>query len=316
MLEELALVHELPREIIEYRGLSKLKSTYVDALPRLVNNKTGRIHTSFNQTITATGRLSSSDPNLQNIPIRGEWGKRIREAFIAEEGHLLLSSDYSQIELRVLAHLSQDEGFIEVFNHDGDIHTRTACELFGVRPELVTTEMRRSAKTVNFGIVYGISPYGLSQQLGIPPDKARSYIDTYFARHSGIRNYMDTLIKEAAETGSVSTIFNRKRAIPELKSPNRNIRQLGERLAINSPVQGSAADIIKVSMINIWRRLGKEGFRTRMLLQVHDELLFEVPEGEKDTVLRLVKEEMENAIHIRVPLKVDMSIGRNWGEAH
>lgn len=316
VLEELALVHELPREIIEYRGLSKLKNTYVDALPRLINTKTGRIHTSFNQTITATGRLSSSDPNLQNIPIRGEWGKRIREAFIAEAGHLLLSSDYSQIELRVLAHMSQDEGFIEVFNHDGDIHTRTACELFSVKPESVTTEMRRSAKTVNFGIVYGISPYGLSQQLGIPADEARSYIDTYFARHSGIKKYMDTLIKEAAETGYVTTLYNRKRAIPEMKSSNRNIRQLGERLAINSPVQGSAADIIKVSMINIWRRLGQEGLMTRMLLQVHDELLFEVPEAEKDTVMKLVKEEMENAIRLRVPLKVDMGIGRNWGEAH
>ena len=316
VLEELALVHELPREIIEYRGLSKLKSTYVDALPRLVNNKTGRIHTSFNQTITATGRLSSSDPNLQNIPIRGEWGKRIREAFIAEEGHLLLSSDYSQIELRVLAHLSQDEGFIEVFNQDGDIHTRTACELFGMSPESVTPEMRRSAKTVNFGIVYGISPYGLGRQLGIPADEARYYIDTYFARHSGIKNYMDTLIKEAEERGYVSTLYNRKRAIPELKSSNRNIRQLGERLAINSPVQGSAADIIKVSMINIWKRLGKEGFRTRMLLQVHDELLFEVPEEEKDTVMQLVKQEMESAIRLRVPLRVDMGIGRNWGEAH
>jgi len=316
VLEELALVHELPREIIEYRGLSKLKSTYVDALPRLVNNKTGRIHTSFNQTITATGRLSSSDPNLQNIPIRGEWGKRIREAFIAEEGHLLLSSDYSQIELRVLAHLSQDEGFIEVFNQDGDIHTRTACELFGMSPESVTPAMRRSAKTVNFGIVYGISPYGLGRQLGIPADEARYYIDTYFARHSGIKNYMDTLIKEAEERGYVSTLYNRKRAIPELKSSNRNIRQLGERLAINSPVQGSAADIIKVSMINIWKRLGKEGFRTRMLLQVHDELLFEVPEEEKDTVMQLVKQEMESAIRLRVPLRVDMGIGRNWGEAH
>jgi len=316
VLEELALVHELPREIIEYRGLSKLKSTYVDALPRLVNNKTGRIHTSFNQTITATGRLSSSDPNLQNIPIRGEWGKRIREAFIAEEGHLLLSSDYSQIELRVLAHLSQDEGFIEVFTQDGDIHTRTACELFGMSPESVTPEMRRSAKTVNFGIVYGISPYGLGRQLGIPADEARYYIDTYFARHSGIKNYMDTLIKEAEERGYVSTLYNRKRAIPELKSSNRNIRQLGERLAINSPVQGSAADIIKVSMINIWKRLGKEGFRTRMLLQVHDELLFEVPEEEKDTVMQLVKQEMESAIRLRVPLRVDMGIGRNWGEAH
>lgn len=316
VLEELALEHEFPKEILEHRTLSKLKNTYVDTLPKLVNPHTGRLHTSFNQTVTATGRLSSSDPNLQNIPIRGEWGKRIREAFIADEGHLLLSSDYSQIELRVLAHLSQDEGFIEIFKSDGDIHTRTACELFGITPENVTSEMRRRAKTVNFGIVYGISPYGLSQQLGIHPEEAKFYIDTYFMRHSGVKNYINTKINKAAETGYVSTIFQRKRAIPELKSTNKNIRQLGERLAMNTPIQGSAADIIKIAMINIWRRLKKEGLRTKMLLQVHDELLFEVPIKEKDKVQSLVREEMENAVKLDVPLKVDIGVGKNWSEAH
>ncbi len=316
VLEQLALEHELPKEIIEYRALSKLQNTYVDALPKLVNPKTGRLHTSFNQTITATGRLSSSDPNLQNIPIRGEWGKKIREAFIAEEGNLLISSDYSQIELRILAHMSQDERLIETFKHDGDIHTGTACELFGVPAEGITAEMRRSAKTVNFGIIYGISPYGLSQQLGISPEEARYYIDTYFSRHSGVKDYIDTLIKEAVETGYVSTLYQRKRAIPELKSTNKNIRQLGERLAINSPIQGSAADIIKISMLNIWNRLKKEGLQTKMLLQVHDELLFEVPEEEKDTVKELIKKEMESAVKLCVPLKVDIGIGKNWTEAH
>jgi DNA polymerase-1 len=316
VLEQLAFEHELPKAIIEYRALSKLKSTYVDALPRLVNLKTGRLHTSFNQTVTATGRLSSSDPNLQNIPIRGEWGKKIREAFIAESGNLLLSSDYSQIELRILAHMSEDEKLIEIFKKDGDIHTGTACELFGVTAEDVTAEMRRSAKIVNFGIVYGISPYGLSQQLGISPEEARYYIDTYFIRHSGVKKYIDTLIEDATEKGFVSTLFERKRAIPELKSANRNIKQLGERLATNSPVQGSAADIIKVSMINIWNRLNKEGFKSKMLLQVHDELLFEVPEKEKNAIKQLVREEMENAVQLRVPLKVDLGVGKNWTEAH
>lgn len=316
VLGQLALEHELPKEILEHRTLSKLKSTYVDALPKIVNPKTGRLHTSFNQTITATGRLSSSAPNLQNIPIRGEWGKRIRAAFIAEEGHLLLSSDYSQIELRVLAHLSHDKELIDVFKKEGDVHTKTACELFGVSPENITSEMRRRAKTVNFGIVYGISPYGLSKELTISPDEAKFYIETYFAKHSGVKNYMEKLIKQTSETGYVSTIFNRKRAIPELKSTNKNIRQLGERLAINTPVQGSAADIIKLSMLNIWRKLKKEKLRAKMILQVHDELLFEIPVEEKDKVKELVRKEMENVIELQVPLKVDIGIGKNWAEAH
>ncbi len=312
VLEQLSAGHELPREIIEYRALAKLKNTYVDALPKLVNPKTGRLHTSFNQTITATGRLSSSDPNIQNIPVRGEWGRRIREAFIAEEGNLLISSDYSQIELRILAHLSQDERLVRIFKEDGDIHTGTACELFGVPPEDVTSDMRRRAKTVNFGIIYGISPYGLSRQLGIPAEEARFYIEQYFARHSGVRKYIETLVQEATGAGHVTTIFGRKRPVPELKSSNKNTRQLGERLATNSPLQGSAADIIKVSMINIRKRLKSERLKTKMLLQVHDELLFEAPEREKGVVEQLVREEMENAVQLRVPLKVDISISKSW----
>jgi len=316
VLEQLALEHELPKEILDHRTLSKLKNTYVDGLPKIVNPKTGRLHTSFNQTVTATGRLSSSEPNLQNIPIRGEWGKRIREAFIAEKGNLFLSSDYSQIELRILAHLSQDKELINVFKKDGDIHTKTASELFGVSAENVTAEMRRRAKTVNFGIVYGISPYGLSQELGITPEEAKQYIDTYFERHGGVKNYIETLIKETTDTGYVSTLLHRKRAIPELKSTNKNTRQLGERLAINTPIQGSASDIIKLSMLNIWRRLKKEKLRAKMLLQVHDELLFEVPEEEKDRVKALVREEMESPVELQIPLKVDIGIGKNWAEAH
>lgn len=316
VLKQLALEHELPKEILDHRTLSKLKNTYVDALPKIVNPKTNRLHTSFNQTITATGRLSSSAPNLQNIPIRGEWGKRIREAFIAEKKHLFLSSDYSQIELRILAHLSQDKGLIEAFKNDGDIHARTASELFGVTTDNVMAEMRRRAKTVNFGIVYGISPYGLSQELGITPEEAKHYINTYFKRHGGVKDYIETLIKDTTETGYVSTLLHRKRTIPELKSTNKNTRQLGERLAINTPIQGSAADIIKISMLNIWNRLRKERLQTKILLQVHDELLFEVPVEEKDKVKALVKEEMEKAIELLVPLKVDIGIGKNWAEAH
>ncbi|HDZ62696.1 MAG TPA: DNA polymerase I [Nitrospirae bacterium] len=316
VLEQLGQEHELPQEILEHRSLSKIRNTYVDALPRLINPKTGRLHTSFNQTITATGRLSSSEPNLQNIPIRGEWGKRIRKAFIAEKGHLFLSSDYSQIELRILAHLSQDPELLDVFSKDGDVHTRTACQLFNVPAEQATSDMRRMAKTVNFGIIYGISPYGLSQQLKIPPDEAKHYIHTYFHQYKGVQQYMDALIKDAVKKGYVSTLLNRKREIPELNSSNKNTRQQGERLAINSPIQGTAADIIKLSMINIWHRLNKERLQTKMLLQVHDELLFEVPEKEMDKVRSMVKEEMEQVINLSVPVKVDIGIGENWAEAH
>jgi DNA polymerase-1 len=254
VLEELAASHELPREVLNYRSLNKLKTTYVDALPHLVNPKTGRIHTSFNQTTTATGRLSSSDPNLQNIPIRGDWGRRIRETIIAEEGNILLSADYSQVELRILAHLSQDEGLLDAFRNDIDIHTRTASELFGFPIDKVTSEMRRIAKTVNFGVIYGISPFGLSETLSISREDAKKYIEQYFGRHPGVKRYIDETLAGAKSKGYVVTLFGRRRSIPELKNQNSTVRQQGERLAINSPIQGTAADIIKIAMIQIGSR--------------------------------------------------------------
>jgi len=316
VLEELALEHELPGEILNWRTLSKLKSTYVDVLPKLVNPRTGRIHTSFNQTVTATGRLSSSDPNLQNIPVRGEWGMRIRRAFVAEEGFFLLSADYSQIELRILAHLSGDEGLIDAFRKNVDIHTRTAAELFGVSGEEVTAEMRRVAKTVNFGVVYGMSAFGLSGAIGSTREDARVYIEHYFEKHPGVRRYVEQVIKEAGRVGYVRTLFGRKREIPELRSPNAQKRALGERLAMNTPIQGTAADIIKKAMVNISNRLKTGGLQSRMLLQVHDELVFEVKEDELDAARDLIRHEMENAVALSVPVRVDIGYGRNWAEAH
>ncbi|MGE5300814.1 MAG: DNA polymerase I [Acidobacteriota bacterium] len=316
VLEELAEFHELPREVLHYRSLTKLKTTYLDVLPALVNPETGRLHTSFNQTATATGRLSSSDPNLQNIPIRGEWGKPVREAFIAEEGNILLSADYSQVELRVLAHMSGDEGLIEAFNRGLDIHARTASELYGLPIDKITEEMRRTAKTVNFGVIYGISPFGLSETLDIEREDAKRYITQYFDRHPGVRAYTERVLAEAAEKGFVRTLFGRKRPVPEIMSHNRNTRQLGERLAVNSPIQGTAADIIKLAMINISGRLKRESLKARMILQVHDELLFELPENELDKVKDLVRDEMEGALPLAVPVKVEIGHGRNWAEAH
>ncbi|WP_333656329.1 DNA polymerase I [Dissulfurispira sp.] len=316
VLEELSKTHELPMEILNYRTLYKLKTTYVDALPKLIDKKTGRIHTSFNQTVTATGRLSSSEPNLQNIPIRGEWGTKIREVFIADKGCILISADYSQVELRILAHISGDEGLIDAFNRDIDIHTRTAAELFNIPKESVTEEMRRIAKTVNFGVVYGISPFGLSEALNITPKEAATYIEQYFKKHEGVKNYMDDAVKMARENGYVKTLMGRKRPIPEINSHNTNIRQQAERLAINTPIQGTAADLIKIAMINIWQRLKERDLKTRMILQIHDELLFEVPETELETAKKLITHEMENALSLSVPLKVDMGWGKNWAKAH
>lgn len=317
VLEDLARTHELPGEILNYRSLSKLKSTYTDALPLMINKKTGRVHTSFNQTVASTGRLSSSEPNLQNIPIRGEWGRRIREAFIADEGSLILSSDYSQIELRILAHLSGDTGLIEAFKSGVDVHTRTASEIFGMEADMVNAEMRRVAKTVNFGIVYGISPFGLSESLNISKEDARAYIESYFGMHPGVRDYIEKTIKDAREKGIVATMFGRKRAVPEINAANTSTRALGERLAVNSPVQGSAADVIKIAMINIWNRLRAEkDDKAKMILQVHDELVFEIKEGYLDEVKELVREEMEGAALLSVPLKVDIGCGKNWAEAH
>jgi DNA polymerase-1 len=316
VLEELASEHELPREVLNYRSLTKLKTTYIDVLPVLVNGESGRVHTSFNQTVAATGRLSSSDPNLQNIPVRGEWGKRIRAAFIAEEGNLLLSADYSQVELRILAHLSGDEGLIQAFRTGIDIHARTASELFGVPVERVTAEMRRTAKVVNFGVIYGISAFGLSEALNMERKDAERYITQYFERHPGVKSYSEKVLAEAKEKGYVTTLFGRKRQIPELKSQNRNTRLQGERLAVNSPIQGTAADIIKIAMLRISGRFAGESLKGRMILQVHDELLFELPERELDAIKKAVREEMEGAGGLSVPLKVEVGYGRNWSEAH
>ncbi len=315
VLTELASHHELPAEILNYRQIAKLKSTYVDGLLAMINPDTGRIHTSFSQAITATGRLSSSKPNLQNIPIRTEMGQRIREAFVAEEGHYLLAADYSQIELRILAHMSGDEIFIGAFQRNEDIHTRTASEIFGVPPEEVTPEMRRRAKAINFGIVYGMSPHGLSMDIGISYEEAKRYIDNYFAKHKGVKAFIHKTLKEAKERGYVTTLFNRRRYLPELKSPEASIRQAGERIAINTPIQGSAADIIKLAMIKIYKRLRELDLKSKMILQIHDELLFEVPHQELEEVKKIVVKEMEGAISLAVPLKVDIGIGRNWREA-
>jgi len=316
VLQQLAGTHELPAEVMSYRSLAKLKSTYVDVLPQLVEPETGRLHTSFNQTVAATGRLSSSEPNLQNIPVRTEVGQRIRRAFIAEKGHWLLSADYSQIELRVLAHLSEDQALMTGFAAGVDVHRATAAAIFGVAPDAVTPEMRRRAKAVNFGIIYGMSPYGLASDLGISQEEAALYIDRYFQMHLGVKAFIDRAVQEARERGFITTLWGRRRAIPELQSPNQAVRQLGERLAVNSPIQGSAADLIKVAMIAIFRRLRAEGLNTKMILQIHDELLFEVPKAELEDAKRVATEEMERAASLRVPLKVDIGIGTNWAEAH
>ncbi|RPJ12146.1 MAG: DNA polymerase I, partial [Deltaproteobacteria bacterium] len=316
VLEELAEFHDLPREILNYRSMNKLKTTYIDVLPALINTETGRVHTSFNQAATATGRLSSSEPNLQNIPIKGEWGRRIREAFISESDHLLLSADYSQVELRILAHLSGDEGLINAFRDNLDVHSRTASEIFGMPLESVSSDARRIAKTVNFGVIYGISPFGLSEALSISREDARQYIDQYFARHPGVRTYIDKCIDDARCNGYVTTLFGRRRAIPEIRSKNSATRQQGERLAVNSPVQGTAADIIKLAMIRIWKKLAEKGAGSRMILQVHDELLFEVPPGELGDTTEIVRKEMEGVLNLSVPLRVEIHYGKNWAEAH
>jgi DNA polymerase I len=316
VLEQLALQHELPAEILNFRQLSKLKSTYADALPLAIDPQTGRIHTTFHQTVTATGRLSSSDPNLQNIPIRNDWGYRIRSAFIAEAGHRLLSADYNQIELRILAHLSQDPQLLSAFGQDIDVHTRTAMELFGLTKDKITAEMRRAAKTVNFGVIYGLSPHGLAMNLGISQSEAKRYIDNYFSVYAGVKRFIDRTIEDAKKNGYVTTLFSRRRPIPELQAENNATRNAGERLAINTPIQGSAADLIKSAMVRIAKRLKEERRQARMILQIHDELLFEVPEQESEILSALVKEEMENVMPLSVPLKVDIGIGSNWMETH
>ncbi|MBI4543888.1 MAG: DNA polymerase I, partial [Gemmatimonadetes bacterium] len=315
VLEELAAQgHALPRLLLEYRQLDKLKGTYVDALPLLVNPETGRIHTSFNQTVAATGRLSSSDPNLQNIPIRTDVGAEIRKGFIPAPGHVYLAADYSQIELRILAHLSGDTAFVDAFRSGADVHRQTAALVFDVAPEAVTPPMRAAAKTINFATIYGIGPFALAQRLATSVAEARAFIEQYFERFPGVRRYLDEQIERARTLGYVETLSGRRRYIPEIRSSNFNMRQFGERAATNAPVQGTAADIIKRAMIQIHAALADNRSRARMLLQVHDELVFEVPEAEVDTVRTLVRERMEAAFTLAVPLEVATGVGLNWYE--
>ena len=316
VLSALAEENEIARLILDYRGVSKLKSTYSDALPRLINPRTGRVHTSYNQTVTATGRLSSSDPNLQNIPIRSDEGRLIRHAFIAPPGHVILSADYSQIELRVLAHLSGDQVFCHAFAHDEDIHTRTAAEVFGLFPEMVTPEMRRQAKTINFGVIYGQGAFSLAKQLGTARKTAEEFIAAYKERHSGAISFLDDCVNQAQAAGFVTTILGRRLPIPDIHSSNGNVLAFAKRNAINYPIQGSAADIIKSAMIRVDARIRREGCRSRLIMQVHDELVFEVPEEELLRMELLVEEEMSRAVEMRVPLKVDINSGANWSEAH
>jgi len=316
VLESLS-AHPLPKKLLDYRQLTKLKSTYVDALPALICESTGRVHASFNQTVAATGRLSTSNPNLQNIPIRTELGREIRKAFVAQEpGWKLISADYSQIELRLMAHLSGDETLLESFKNGEDVHRRTASEIFDIAPESVTDDHRRQAKTINFGIMYGMGPYGLASRLSISNEEAQNFISAYFSRYPKVNEFIAQTIAAAYKQGFVTTLLNRRRYLPELKSDNRNIRDFGERTAVNTPIQGTAADMIKIAMIRIAERLQKENWQSRMILQIHDELLFECPETEIKKLNDLVKKEMEGAIRLRVPIQVDVGVGSSWFEAH
>ena len=314
VLEELRGEHPVVELILDYRQLSKLKSTYIDALPALVNPKTGRLHTSFNQTRTATGRLSSSEPNLQNIPVRDELGKEIRKSFITPAGFRLLAGDYSQIDLRVLAHLSQDEVLLDAFGRDEDIHTATAAQLFGVAASQVTLEMRRLAKTVNFGVIYGMSQYGLEQATELSHKEAEQFITAYFEKHFGVKKYLESTKKQARERGYVQTLLGRRRYIPEINSSNRQLRESAERMAINMPVQGTSADIIKVAMVELYREMARLKLRSKLLLQVHDELIFEVPDEEPKVMSQLVTRLMSTALKLSLPLKVDIKTGSNWGQ--
>ena len=312
VLETLSSTHEAPRLVLQYRQLSKLKSTYVDALPVLLNSTSGRLHTTFSQTGTATGRLSSANPNLQNIPIRTELGREIRAAFTADPGHVLLAADYSQIELRLLAHFSKDPLLVEAYRNGDDIHTLTASQVFGVPPLMVTADHRRQAKVVNFGIVYGLSPFGLSQNLGIETSEAKQFINAYFEKYKGVRAFIDKTLEEARREQKVKTLFGRARPIPDINSKNANLRGFAERTAVNTPLQGTAADLIKMAMIRIDAAIRQRVLKSRMTLQVHDELVFEVPEAEIDAVKSLVREQMENVHPLTVPLLIELGVGKNW----
>jgi DNA polymerase-1 len=316
VLEELAALHPLPAAILEHRSLAKLKGTYLDALPREINPRTGRIHTKFEQAVAATGRLSSNEPNLQNLPIRTEIGRSIRRAFVAAEGFKIFAADYSQIELRVLAHLSGDPALTQAFSEDADVHVRTAQALFGVASEEVTREMRAAAKTVNFAVIYGQTQFALARNLRIPRGEAQRYIKAFFERYAGVRKYLDGLIDEARRTGGVRTITGRRRLVKDINAKNHAVRAGAERIAQNSPIQGSAADIMKTAMVRIHARLREENLRSRMVLTVHDELVFEAAEGEHERLEQLVKETMESAVKLSVPLVVGAGWGESWGEAH
>jgi DNA polymerase-1 len=315
VLTALAAMHEVPSLLLSHRQLAKLRNTYVDVLPGLIAAD-GRIHTSFNQAATSTGRLSSSNPNLQNIPVRTEWGNRIRRAFVPAPGWVFVSADYSQVELRILAHLSGDPVLREAFGNGEDIHTRTATALFGVEAGAVDKEMRRAAKTVNFGIIYGMSPFGLSRQLGIDQARAKAYIDSYFETYRGVRTYLDGLIAGAKRDGYVSTLLGRRRVLRELQSDKPQVVQFAERAALNTPIQGTAADMIKKAMIDLSRRLDAEGFEARLLVQIHDELLLEAPPAEVERVSALLRECMEGAVAFDVPILVDLATGPSWADLH
>ena len=315
VLEELALTNELPRLVLEWRSLQKLKGTYIDALPELVNPQTGRIHTCFNQAVAATGRLSSSDPNLQNIPIRTEIGREIRRAFVAEPGHVLISADYSQIELRVLAHLSGDDALIEAFSRGEDIHDRTALKVFGTDSGLSEHELRRRAKIINYALLYGKTAFTLAKDIGVSQSAAQEFINAYFSGFPSVRAFIDGLLDEARRTGVVKTMFGRRRLAPDLINRNPQLRSRAEREAVNMPIQGSAADILKRAMIDVHARLIESGLGARMILTVHDELLYEAPKAAADDVASLVREVMEGAVTLKVPLTVDVGIGENWKES-
>ncbi|MDP7042214.1 MAG: DNA polymerase, partial [Gammaproteobacteria bacterium] len=316
VLQDLADEYELPRLILEYRSLSKLQTTYTDRLPEQVSARTGRVHTSYHQAVTATGRLSSSGPNLQNIPVRTEGGRKIRQAFIAPDGYRLLSADYSQIELRIMAHISRDKGLLKAFADDQDIHRATAAEVFEIRLEDVTAEQRRSAKAINFGLIYGMSAFGLAKQLNIGRHEAQDYVDLYFERYPGVRDYMDRTREQAKERGYVETVFGRRLYLPDINARHAQRRQYAERSAINAPMQGTAADIIKRAMLDINAWVESNQLDTRMIMQVHDELVFEVPEGDTESVAVEIAGLMNAAAQLDVALKVDTGIGRNWDEAH
>jgi len=314
VLEDLRGTHPIVDLLLEYRQLVKLKSTYVDTLPLLINEKTGRVHTSYNQTVAATGRLSSSDPNLQNIPIRTDIGRMVRRAFIAQGNKVLLSADYSQIELRILAHFSHDPALLAAFRADEDIHAATAAAVYGVPLAEVTKDMRRVAKTINFGVAYGVSGYGLAQNTGLPQTEATRLIEEYFARYPGIKTYVEETQRQAHRDGYVSTLLGRRRYLPELKAQNRVLVSSGERMAINMPIQGTAADIIKIAMVRLQKTMRERKLRSKMILQVHDELVFECEPHELDALKPLVKDLMETALPMIIPVKVDLKAGKNWDE--